>query len=202
MYMILVSHCISDLLSFILLIISKKLMKSTKEEETKEKRQDMLRLIRYNDKNYMNNKSKNLLLFAICLIEFLARANSFIYYLLFEDETIFQGEINAWILPIDRISRIIFSRLIPKTKIYRHHYISLIILIIGYIPIYYIGMNNLNNWKAMISSLISRLSFCITDIFAKKLFDTGLLLPHNVMLYKGIFASLIHIFIFIPINFH
>ena len=201
-YMILFSYCLSDLLSGFLVIISKKLMKSTKTEEKKEKKNGTLGLIRHKVKNDMNNKSKThlLLIFAICLIDFLGRANSLVYYLLFEDVAIFQGEINAWILPIEMICRIIFSRLILKTKIYKHHYmLSLIILIIGYIPIYYIGMKNLNNWEAMISFAISRLSFCIGDVFTKKLFDTGLLLPHNVMLYKGCFAFLIHFFIFLPI---
>ena len=202
MYMIIFSYSISDLLAGFLVIISKKLIKSTKTEEKKEKRKGTLGLIRHNDKNDINNKSKNLLLFGLCLTDFLGRVNSLVYFLLFKDTAIFQTEINAWILSLDVILRIIFSRLILKTKIYKHHYMSLIILIIGYIPLYYIGMKNLkDNWKPMISYAISRLSFCIGDVFTKKLFDTGLLLPHNVMLYKGCFAFLIHCFIFIPIIF-
>ena len=198
-FMILFSYCLSDLLSGILVIITKKLMKST-SEEIKENKTGSSRKI-YNNKNDTNKKRKKyLLLFGICLIDFLGRATALIYYLFGNIDT-YEEEKNTWLFPIDVISRIIFSKIILKTKIYKHHYISLILIIIGFIPMFFIGILNLNKWILIIFYVLRRLAFCIGDILTKRLFEKELILPQNLMLYKGIFALIIHCFIFFPIIF-
>ena len=121
-------------------------------------------------------------------IDFLGRVTALLYYLLFEDNGLYEEEKSTWLFPIDIITRIIFSNIILKTKIYKHHYISLIIIIIGFIPLFFIGILNLDNWILIIFYVLRRLAYCIGDILTKRLFTRELILPQSLMLYKGIFA--------------
>ena len=198
-YIFLFSFCISDLLSGFLVIITMNLMKSSKTEKIRTNIQDAILLRRNNNDDKNKKIKKYLLLFGICLIDLIGRSCSFVYYLLFEDKI--DREETIGLFSSEMIFRTIFSQLILKTKLYKHHYMSIIIIIIGYLPLLIFGIVNLVDWKIIIFFLLRCLAFSIGDNFTKLLFTKEFLLPQDVMLYKGFFALLIHCFVLLPIFF-
>jgi hypothetical protein len=204
-YFLLVSYCIADLLAFILVIYTKKVMKSTKKKEIKEinqiedNYQGYYKLI-YNNKNdiYFKNNTV-ILIIVVCLIDFIGRATPLAYYLLFNNYTLCQEKNNTCLIHIDVIFRIILSRLILNERIHRHHCLSLIILIIGFISMIYSGFEqlkeNISHWQYIIFFILRRLAFCLGDVFTKIIFIKEFILPQSIMFYKGISAFIIHILI-------
>jgi hypothetical protein len=198
-YIVLSTYCISNLLSGVLVLITKKLTKSTDETEIIDRRQDSLKH-RKSDRNVINNKTKTILLIiAICLIFFVGRSASLIYYVISDDYTLCKESKNTWLIPIDIIGRLIFSKVILNQKIHRHHYLSLIIILLGFLSMFYIGIKTLDNSYYIIFFILKRLAFGIGDILAKKLFIKEFILPQNLMFYQGSFDLIIHCLIFLPI---
>jgi hypothetical protein len=183
-------------------------MKSTKKKEIKEIKeinqiednyQGYYKLI-YNNKNdiYFKNNTV-ILIIVVCLIDFIGRAIPLIYYLLFNDYTLCQERNNTCLIHIDVILRIILSRLILNERIHRHHCLSLIILIIGFISMIYSGFEqlkeNISHWQYIIFFILRRLAFCLGDVFTKIIFIKEFILPQSIMFYKGISAFIIHFII-------
>ncbi len=204
-FIVLFSYCISDSLAGFLVLITNKLIESKKNEKIGEKYKGYFELI-YNENNDKTiKKNQLLLLILMCLIDFFGRAVSLIYYLIFDDDTICKESNNTFLIHIDIICRIIFSKLILKYKIHRHHWLSIIILIIGFISMFYAGFalleDNINNCYYIIFFVLKRMAFSLGDVFTKIIFNTELILPQSIMFAKGISAFLIHIFIFFPLIF-
>ena len=61
----------------------------------------------------------------------MARSTDLLYLLIIGKIPIRIGQVN-WLISIDIFSRIIISRMILKTKIYRYHILSIILTIIGF----------------------------------------------------------------------
>ena len=202
-YIILFSYCISDSLAGVLVLITKKLIKSKKKEEIEVKNNSSSEQIHKKRKIEYPGGGKILLLFLICLIDFFGRAVNLIYYLLFDDDTICKESNNTFLIHIDIICRIILSKLILKNKIHKHHLLSLIILLIGFISMFYAGYNllesNINNWYYIIFFILKRVVFSLGDVLTKLMFTKIFILPQSLMFIKGISAFLIHIIIFFPI---
>ena len=127
----------------------------------------------------------------------------FIYPLIFDD-FLEQSKI-PWIMPVDIICRILFSKIFLHLRIFKHHTISIILLIIGFLLLIDIK-NDLNDSKAnylydalfMISKSIA---FSIGDAFSKIILTNEFILPQSLMFYKGLFSFPIHCLIIVPILF-
>ena len=205
-YVILFTYCISDLLSGFLIIITQRLTQShsTQGNEKEENLLNPFELINFDKNDKKSRKKKYFLIFLICLIDFLGRAASLIYYFIFDDNSLSLESKNTWLIIMDLIFRILFSKWILQEKIYKHHLMSLFFLIIGYISMIYSGIYLLNHskvgkWYYIIFSILRRLAFSIGDTLTKKLFAEEFILPQILMFYKGIFALIIHCLVFFPI---
>ena len=195
-YVVLSTYCISNLLSGFLVLITKKLTKSTEEGELIDSSQESSKH-KKSDKNDSNNNKKTILLIiGICFIDFAGRAASLIYYLTSNDYTLCKESKNTWLIPIDIIGRLIFSKVILNQKIHRHHYVSLIIILLGFLSMFYIGIKTLDNSYYIIFFILKRLAFAIGDALTKKLFMKEFILPQNLMFYQGSFDLIIHCLIF------
>ena len=134
-YICLLSLNISDLFAGFLVLITYFRMKSEKEEETikeiKPKKSNNIKLI-YNDLSKKRNKHSLLLLLSI--IELTGRSTDFLFILLINNEIVVSNDTIIWIISIDILSRILFSSIILKTRIYLHHIVAFLIFIIGFLP--------------------------------------------------------------------
>ena len=144
----------------------------------------------YNDNSIKNHRF--IFLFIISLFEFISRCYNIFYLLFFKDSMpIRPGEIN-WLISVDVFARVIFSYLILKTKIYNHHKLSLILIIIGLFSMSIcafkaIVKKELDNWPYFIIIIIKYILLPLEDVINKILLTDEFLLPHYLMFYRGIF---------------
>ena len=161
----------------------------------------LIEIIKDSDKNMkkalsyelLNNKisSKNnkfIFLFLISLFEFMARSTYFLYLLIIGKIPIRIGQV-IWLISIDIFSRIIISRMILKTKIYRYHILSIILTLIGLFSMSIcafkvITNNELDNWPYFLFIIGKYILFPFEDVLNKILLTNELLLPHFLMFYK------------------
>ena len=109
-----------------------------------------------------------------------------------------------WIISINIISRIIFSQLILKIKLYKHHVISIILCSIGFFIMFIFALqsiifggngkyNNLNNWIYIISIIVQKNFYSLEDSISKLLLTDKFLLPHYLMFLRGCFNFIFYL---------
>jgi len=193
-YFHLISLNISDLLAGFLVLFTELQMKTKKKEEIK-KSKNQQELI-YND--YSIKRNKFVYIFIISITNFLACSFE-LFFFLFTDNKSIERENFQWLISVDIITRIIFSKIILKTRLYKHHFISLVIFVIGFSPLILYGFRNLQKFYISLAFLKNFL-FAIGDIFSKILLTKKFVLPHYLIFWKGIVVFFIHIILFIILN--
>ena len=140
-------------------------------------------------------KIRQWLIIAFC--DFLQKLLSFIY----------EGLNNFWMFDILFI--LIFSHFILKVKLYKHHFISLILIIIFGIII--IIINNLYTEKSedfffkIINTFVIEIIFSLEIVVAKYAMEYKLSSPYEICIFEGVFILVINlilliIFTFIPMS--
>ena len=194
---------ISDLLAGFLVLITHFRSKSIKEETEKNKvktTNDKYELI-YNDLSIREHKF--ILIFSVSVIEFVGRSSYFIYYLIFTSDDYLNSSKTIWLVSIDVLARIIFLKKILKTGLYKHHIVSIILIIIGFLPMTLGGIIDLVKSKHssyLIAIIPRNILFPLGDTLSKIILTDKFVLPHYLMFYKGIINFLMHAII-IPILF-
>ena len=192
--------CIGDLLSGFLVsytYVRMNCKKKNRKESFKSLTNPSYSLI-YNDLTKKRNKYSLIILTSI--LDTLARAHE-LFYFLFVDLYILDLLKTIWIIPIDILSRILFCYLILKTKLYKHHIISIIIFSIGFLITGFLGMvefDSKNNWIYLLFMISSRIFYALEDAISKILLTNKFLLSHYLMFLRSSF-SLIFIIILILI---
>jgi hypothetical protein len=143
----------------------------------------------YNKASVKNHKF--IYLFLISLLEFVARSTDLLYLLIIGKIPIRIGQVN-WLISIDIFSRIIISRIILKTKIYRHHILSIILTIIGLSTMSICAFKaiikeELDNWPYFLFIIGKYILLPLEDVINKVLLTDEFLLTHYLMFYRGIF---------------
>jgi hypothetical protein len=120
-----------------------------------------------------------------------ARSTDLLYLLIIGKIPIRIGQVN-WLISIDIFSRIIISRIILKTKIYRHHILSILLTIIGLFSMSICAFkviieNELDNWPYFLFIIGKYIMLPLEDVINKILLTNEFLLPHYLMFYRGIF---------------
>ena len=165
------------------------LIEKNRESKRSKKKEKISYELIYNKTSVKNNKFIYLLL--ISLLEFVARSTDLLYLLIIGKIPIRIGQVN-WLISIDIFSRIIISRIILKTKIYRHHILSIILTIIGLFfmsicAFKVITKDELDNWPYFLFIIGKYILLPLEDIINKVLLTDEFLLPHYLMFYRGIF---------------
>ena len=192
-YFHLITLNIADLLAGFLVLYTEMQMKTKKKEEIK-KTKNTQELI-YND--YSVQKNKFVYIFIISIFNLLASSIDFLYYLVHDDDNEKINKENfEWLISVDIITRIIFSRIILKTKLYNHHIVSLIIFIIGFLTMAICGTVESGISSYLFLAFLKNVLFAIGDIFSKILLTKKFVLPHYLIFWKGIFVFFIHIILF------
>ena len=154
-----------------------------------------LKLI-YNDLS--KKKNKYTLIILVSLLDFIGRGTN-LFYLLFIGFNTLEVRHTKWIISIDLISRIITSRIILKTKLYKHHYVSLILCSIGFTILFIFAIQSiLFGANGAYNQL--KILFSIEDSTSKILLTNKFLLPHFLMFWKGLICFIMFL-ILIPILF-
>ena len=192
---------ISDLLAGFLVLITHFRSKSIKEETEKNKvktADDKYELI-YNDLSIREHKF--ILIFSVSVIEFVGRSTYFIYFLIFTSYDYLNSSKTIWLVSIDVLARIIFLKKILKTGLYKHHIVSIILIIIGFFPMTLGGIIDLVKSKhsSYLLAIIPRnILFPLADTLSKIILTDKFVLPQYLMFYKGIINFSMHTII-IPI---
>ena len=186
----------ADLLLIPLVIYTKC---SIKEDKLKIKAsKNEIQLI-YN--NPILNKNKKILQysFLISILDLLSRSVYFLFFVSLNIESRIEKLPKKYhmdyILAIDICFRYLFSRIILKTKIYHHHKVSIIICLIGFVLL--IGIDckfiefNINIVIYMLIALLRAILFPLADTINQILLSKYFLLPHYLMVYRGIIEFVI-----------
>ena len=193
---------VADLLAGILVLITFIQLRSTKSDESivKKKKNTIEQELIYNDLSIKRYKYRLLLI--ISTLEFIARYLDFFFFVIFSIKRIRGGEI-SWLISIDFLSRIIFSNIFLKTKLFKHNIIPIILTIISLCIMStcaFIIIDNVDfkNWPFFISVGLKFIILPLEDVINKILFNEKFLLPHTLMFIRGFFDLFIFI-LFIPI---
>ena len=184
---------IADLFAGFLVLSTYRKMKTIeyKEIEKKkiqEKSDHEIELI-YNDLSIREHKMTYL--FIISILEFMARCTDLFYLLFFGLLPIRIGQVN-WLISIDTFARIIISRVILKTKLYKHHFSSIIVITIGLSVMSICAFAALSDqeslsWPYFIFVAVKYILLPLEDVFNKILLTDQFMLPHYIMFWRGIF---------------
>ena len=185
----------SDLLSGILVLITNYRMKSEKGKKEVKVSNKKYELI-YNDLSIKENKG--ILVFLMSIIDLIGRSSNLLYHLIYPKFKIIKHCELAWLISIDIIFRIFFMKIILKIDLHKHHKFSIILLLIGFLPMSIKGIYDLEN-SGGLSSLIflipRNILFPLGDTISKILLTNKFVLPQNLMFLKGVLNFSMHLII-------
>jgi len=189
---------VSDLFAGFLVMRTYRKMKSIntqeKQQETKNEiekgKSGLTQELIYNDLSIRNHKYSYL--FLISLLEFIARCTDLFYILFIRGAPIRIGEVN-WLISIDTFARIFFSKIILRNQLYKHHYFSIILIIIGLFSMSVCAFEAIAdyesaNWPYFLFIVVKYIILPFEDVINKILLTDDFLLPHYLMFLRGLFT--------------
>ena len=182
--------------------ISSKSVKSDNNKKLKNKSKNNIKLI-YTDLSKKKNKYGLILITSI--LQILATSANLLFYLIVNKKIIRNGEI-TWLISIDTLSRIIFSRIFLDTKLYNHHQFALILIIFAHLLMIFSAFMILNDEEKKSWTYFIFLGFKFTflsleDTLNKILLTNKFLLAHVLLFWRGIF-NLFLLFVLTPIFYY
>ena len=197
-YIDLLSNYIGDMLAGIMTLINKLINKfRTTTSEAKEREKDM--------------KKKSLFyLSIIAVIDIIAQLCLFLFSKVIPKRELLINEVIKedylyFVVFIDIFSRYIFSRIFLQSYFYKHHYVSIVLTFIGFIPLIIQNLyritfddnnnnNILKNGAALIYLILYIYMFIIyslEDVFNKLCFNQSILEPYDLMFYKAAIQTIL-----------
>jgi len=190
---------IGDLLAGFFVLYTHINSKSKKENsEVRRTSSNQVKLI-YNDLSI--KKNKYLLILLISILELIGRSTDLFYYIYIDSTRIRDGEI-SWLISIDILSRIIFSKMILNSRLYNHHILSIILTVIGLCSMSlsaFIAINSyeLSRWPYFAFIFVKFIIVPLEDVINKILLTDKFLLPQSLMFMRGLY-NLAMLLIIIP----
>ena len=188
---------IGDLLAGFFVLYTYINSKSNKENnEARRASNNQVKLI-YNDLSI--KKNKYILIFLISILELIGRSTDLFYYIYIDSTRIRDGEI-SWLISIDILSRIIFSKIILKSRLYNHHILSIIMTVIGLCSMSIsafiaINSNELSRWPYFAFTFVKFITVPLEDVINKILLTNKFLLPQSLMFMRGLYNLVMLLFI-------
>ena len=134
------------------------------------------------------------------ILELFARSSNLLFNLINKYQNVQLNYYNSeWIISLDIISRIIFSKIILKTRLYKHHLLSVFIFLFASLIMAILGISSNVNQNLMINILFlvpRNIIFGVGDIISKILLTYKFVLPQNLLFTKGVFNFGMHLIIF------
>ena len=200
---------IADLLAGFLYIYTCITTKTKKEKQREEEKNEIQKKNSesgnsieyiYNDLSIKKNKISLIVL--VSILHYLGNSVDFYYFLIVDKKRMRNGEI-SWLISIDILSRFIFSHYLLKSKIYKHHKMSLILIILSLCIMStsaFIALDEIDSqrWPYFLFLPIKFIIIPLEDVFNKILLTEKFMLAHILMFFRGIGVMIIFI-ILIPI---
>ena len=194
-YFDILSNFIADFLTGIIILINK----CNKDTSSKISSVQGLKA-----KKEMNHKFF-LYLSSIALIDFLAQLclSSFLFSYIVPNEMIknhgkfLEEEDLYFVVFIDIISRYIFSRIFLKSYFYSHHYVSMAITSLGFIPLVILNLKNFfqsdveYKYIFLIQNVFMTVIYSLEDVLNKICLNQLILRPYELMFYKAVFQIIL-----------
>lgn len=141
----------------------------------------------------------------IAFIDILAQLCLYIFSF-YPGESFIKDRDLYFLVGIDIFFRYIFSRIFLKSSFYKHHYLSMVLTFIGFLPLMVINIIALSQDYAeyspdrisfiVILSGIRSILYSLEDVFNKIALNKLLLRPYELMFYKAVFEIIPIIIIF------
>ena len=150
-------------------------------------------------------KNKYGLILITSILQILATSANLLFYLIVNKKIIRNGEI-TWLISIDTLSRIIFSRIFLDTKLYNHHQFALILIIFAHLLMIFSAFMILSDeekksWTYFIFLGFKFIFLSLEDTLNKILLTNKFLLAHILLFWRGIF-NLFLLFVLTPIFYY
>ena len=129
-YTNLVNLNIADLLAGFLVLYTKCSLPAKVQTKEKKLKEDIE--IVNKEKNPYNKNQKICLLIVVSFLDFISRSGYFWFFIIFNKGRLLNRYYLDILIAIDIFMRYFFSRIILKTKLYKHHFWAIIITIIGF----------------------------------------------------------------------
>ena len=177
---------IADLLTGFLVLYTKRKMRFSSERSHKKEKQNLI----YTDTSRFKHK--------ICLIPLISLLDltaSSVYLIgaLFSNIILLPRQLD-WMLAVDIIARIIFSIIILKINVRKHHKLGIILCVFGFILMSFSdiisikneGFNFFDIFIFLIIIFPKAIIFPLVDVLNKIVLTNDFLLPHSLMFYRGL----------------
>ena len=199
---------IADLLTGFLVLYTRNSMKSLNKKKNikkiniKNKKKNLESSLIYNER--IKIKHKYYLIAFTSLLDFIASSVYFFSALTKKPKPkISQTD---WLLSIDIIARIIFCIVFLKITIRKHHKLSILMCMIGFVlmsisDFISISKSPIDNSDVILYIVIvfpKTILFPLSDVFNKKLLTNDYLLPHSLIFWRGICQFWVF-FIIVPV---
>ena len=134
---------------------------------------------------------------SIAFIHFLAEFCLYIFYYInksIDFNILIKQEDLFFVIFFDILFRYIFSRIFLNSYFYKHHYLSMLLNFLGFIPLLIISALNISEKKEkekifiyLFLCLLKIILLSLEDIFIKIALNKLLIRPYQLMLYKALF---------------
>ena len=210
MYMAVLSH----FLSIIPFLISKCLSKRKNENQENEKQENEKQMdIKENKIVLLHTKHTKKYLFKytilVSIFDFAGEAFIFLFYVINDDKGIISKySLNAYLI-INTVLQYIASYILLKTYFYKHHWLSMLInivcvlitLSIDIVLITQLSITNYRYYIFVLIRIIRIIIFAFKNSYTKIVFNSELLTPYSLLLYKAVYETVFLAIFSIPFIF-
>ena len=184
---------LADLLTGFLVLYTKIIMKFSKHDSNPKKENQIKKIETYLIYNEIPRfKHKIFLIILISILDFIA-SSVFFFASLFSNIILKTRQLD-WMLSIDIIARIIFSIIILKINVRKHHKLGIILCVIGFLLMSFSDIISLKNGKMKCYDILifiliispKCILFPLVDVLYKIVLTNDFLLPHSLMFYRGV----------------
>ena len=130
------------------------------------------------------------LVFIVSIFEFIFKSTNSILSIYYNK--LQYGEY-MWLISIIILSRIFFSHYLLKMELYKHHFVSLIIFLIGYscmgILAFLADDFTLKKWPLFSFFILKYILVGLEDVLNKILLTNRFMLPHLLIFWRGLYNS-------------
>ena len=185
-------YIISDIFNIIFYLVSefrskRKLISSEQIKAKNVKKKNSRELI-YIDLSIKSRKY----LYLVAITDFIAQITVYFYYL-FQQDDARKEELSSLLIP-EILFKYIFSRCILKTYFYKHHYLSILINIIGLLFLGAIDFDKIFKVPIyIIAKLISIIFYCLSTVLGKKALTDEFSSVYYLLGFRGIIELILMI---------
>ena len=146
-----------------------------------------------------NKKKRTILILFISLLDFFARSMELFFFLIICPEKAEEKNIR-WLITFEILPRIPFCFYFLKIKFYRHHYLAMLFLFIGFLITSILGIISIetkNQRMYVFTMVIPKVIYALEDTINKIIITDKFVLPHFLIFFRGVVNSILVTIVFL-----